>query len=150
MPYTQQYEHILEELASGKLDELQQRVLEILRRAYPRAVSREQLVEQTFGYIPDNLEKSTEDRKVRKCIEAMRALSIPIVSSSGEPGYRLDVSLEAFDAMAAENQSRIERLRECNQAIERTKQKIKQLGTSAIPGRVPEREHVTQFRFWRE
>lgn len=149
MTRTAQYEAVLNELAAGNLDQLQQRVLDVLRRAYPHGLSREQLIQQIYGYSVDDLPGSTEDRRIRKAIEAMRLAGIPIVSTSGEPGYRLDVSDAAFAAMDAELASRENHLRDRRNAIQQTRQKIRAMGVSAIPQDAPRK--ATQIGFdWRD
>ena len=57
-----------------------------------------------------NLSNDPHDRKIRKAIESLRNRMIPIVSSSGKAGYRLDTSPEAIQNMIAELKSRIAHL----------------------------------------
>jgi hypothetical protein len=52
------------------------------------------------------------DRKNRKGIEDLRNRLIPIVSSSGEAGYRLDTSPEAIGNMVLEWESHIAHLQQ--------------------------------------
>jgi hypothetical protein len=56
------------------------------------------------------LNNDTKDRKVRKAIEALRGRLVPIVSSSGQAGYRLDTSTEARGRMLADLVSRRDKL----------------------------------------
>jgi len=103
------YENLLEELAAGELTELQRKVFELLR-ANPDGLTRDQLVHHIFGYWPNELDGNTDDRKIRKAIEALRERLFPIVSTSSHPGYRLDVSREAVEKMIAELQSRRQKI----------------------------------------
>ncbi len=139
MTTTPVYEQILAELAVGELSELQERIFAALRRAYPASLSRHELVLQQYGYWPVDINKDVKDRKIRKAIQSMRDLLIPIVSSSGEAGYRLDVSEEAIRSMIAEWRSRRGRLNERILAAERALIRIHQLDISAIPSEMPAR-----------
>lgn len=93
------YERILDELAAGEMTERQRQVFGVLRRVYPSAISRRELVLQLDGYWPDDINGDRCDRKNRKAIQALRDMKIPIVSSSSQAGYRLDVSEEMIKAM---------------------------------------------------
>lgn len=99
------YEKLLDELAKGELTKLQRQIYELLK-VNPEGLTREDLVECLWGYRPGNVGDSSDDRKVRKAIEALRKRLFPIVSTSSKPGYRLDVSREAVLKMIAELQAR--------------------------------------------
>lgn len=103
------YRRMLEELGAGELNQLQNDVFDLLRR-YPSGLTRAEFVQQLFGYTPTDLANDVNDRKVRKAIEALRGRLFPIVSSSGEAGYRLDTSRAAVAGMVREWMSRREKL----------------------------------------
>jgi hypothetical protein len=117
MATTPQYDQLLADLAAGQLTELEQKVLDLLG-ANPDGLTRYELLEHIFGpgsrYVAEKrgLANSTDDRKIREAIESLRNNGVPVVSSSGKPGYRLDTSPEAVGAMIAEWQSRVENLQE--------------------------------------
>lgn len=50
------------------------------------------------------------ERKIRKGIESLRNVGIPIVSTSGKAGYKLDTNPENIQCMIKEWESRIARL----------------------------------------
>lgn len=95
------YDKLLQELEAGQLDDLQRRVFTLLKQN-PDGLSREQLVYNIFSYWPGLLEGNTDDRKIRKAIQRLRERLVPIVSSSGKAGYRLDISRDGVDKMLAE------------------------------------------------
>jgi hypothetical protein len=102
------YEQLLDELAR-ELPTLERKIFDALR-AHPEGLRRAQLVAIAYGEMvragaPAN--NSTKDRKVRK---AMRTRMIPIISSSGQAGYRLDVSRDARERMLADLRSRRDKL----------------------------------------
>lgn len=105
------YDQLIDELNLGELEHLERRVFEILK-ANPGGVTRSELVYLVYGARVQDLAGSTQDRKIRKAIESLRGRLVPIVSSSGEAGYRLDTSREAIEKMMSEWRSRIERLQE--------------------------------------
>lgn len=112
---TPQYEQILSELAGEALTELARKVFSELRANHD-GLTRYELLEKIYGpgarYLAEKrgLANSTEDRKIREAIEELRNNGVPVVSSSGAPGYRLDASPEAVGAMVAEWQSRVNNL----------------------------------------
>lgn len=106
---SQVYETLLEQLASGELTKLQREVFNLLK-ASPAGRTRAEMVVAIYGYRPTNLAADPNDRKIRKAIEALRGRLIPIVSSSGESGYRLDTSRETVRKMISEWASRREKL----------------------------------------
>ena len=109
------YEQILAELAGNALTELARKVFNELKDN-PAGLTRFDLLEKIYGpgarYLAEKrgLANSTDDRKIREAIEELRNNGIPVVSSSGAPGYRLDDSPEAVGAMVAEWQSRVNNL----------------------------------------
>jgi hypothetical protein len=115
MSTTPQYDHLLAELAGGELSALERQVFDLLK-ANPDGLTRYQLLAEIYGpkcaftAKTRGLANSSEDRKIRKAVEALRERGICIVSSSGEAGYRLDTSPEAVSAMVNEWQSRVNRL----------------------------------------
>jgi hypothetical protein len=102
MSTTPQYDALLAQVT----DELSRQVLEILMRN-PSGMTRSALVAEIYGFwIPDNeLASNVYDRKVRKAIEGLRK-DWPIVSNSGEAGYRLSEDAAEIDAYAAEQAAR--------------------------------------------
>lgn len=105
------YSKLLGELENGQLSDLQRQVFALLKDA-PQGLSRQDLVFRIFGYWPETLAENTDDRKIRKAIERLRQRLFPIVSTSGKPGYRLDVSREAVLNMIRELRSRKAHLEE--------------------------------------
>ena len=110
------YELLLDELAAGEMTTLQRKVFELLRD-YPQGYTRQELVYAIFGYVPIRIDGNTDDRKIRKAIERLRKRLFPIVSTSGQPGYRLDVSREAIQKMLAELRSRRDHIQEQINAV---------------------------------
>lgn len=110
------YENLLEELAAGELTVLQRQVFELLRD-HPDGLTRYDLVAQIYGYRPVTVDGNKHDRKIRKAIEKLRTRLYPIISTSGRPGYRLDVSREAAEKMLAELLSRKKHLEEQADAV---------------------------------
>ncbi len=148
MPRTQEYERLLLDLAGGELEPIEEEVFHALYMAWvykKGPLSREKLCEMYFGYIPESLASSTEDRKIRKAIESLRNRGIPILSSSGESGYWLDVSEKAIKAMIAEWESRRARLGERVEAANRALIAIHRLGAQAIPATVQPHEKARQI-----
>lgn len=112
---TPQYEQILAELAGDALTDLARKVFYALKEN-PDGLTRYELIEKLVGpgarYHAEHrgLANSSHDRKIREAIEELRNCGVPVVSSSGAPGYRLDASPEAVSAMVAEWQSRVNNL----------------------------------------
>lgn len=125
---SESYERMLDELASGEMTTLQRKVFELLRDA-PAGYTRQELVCAIFGYVPTKIDGNTDDRKIRKAIERLRKRLFPIVSTSGQPGYRLDVSREAIHKMLRELESRKARLQEQINAVA----KFYEMPTAYIP-----------------
>ena len=110
MARTPQYERLLAELDAGELSELALKVFDALQKA-PNGITRRGLVRAIYGVEAQrNLSNDPHDRKIRKAIESLRKRLIPIVSSSGKAGYRLDTSPEAVENMIKELRSRIAHL----------------------------------------
>jgi hypothetical protein len=116
MKPSETYEKMLEELAAGEMTALQRKIFDLLRD-YPQGYTRQELVCAIFGYMPTKIDGNTDDRKIRKAIERLRKRLFPIVSTSGKPGYRLDVSREAVRKMLLELESRKARLQEQIEAV---------------------------------
>lgn len=105
------YEELLSELVI-ELPEIERKVFNALKRN-PAGLKREQLVAIVFGAAVKAgtlLNNDPKDRKVRKAIESLRGRMVPIVSSSGQAGYRLDTSREARERMLADLISRRDHL----------------------------------------
>lgn len=112
MARTPQYQKLLNELESGELNEIERKILEALMKA-PKGLTRQGLIRIVFTVEPQrNLGNDPHDRKIRKGIESLRNRLIPIVSSSGEAGYRLDTSPDAIENMVIEWESRIAHLQQ--------------------------------------
>ena len=105
------YEQILFELASGEMSKLQRDVYNLLKQN-PEGLTRQELVLKIYGYRPVRLEACADDRKIRKAIEKLRQRLFPIVSTSSQPGYRLDFSRQAVAKMLGELQSRRDHIQE--------------------------------------
>ena len=112
MARTPQYQKLLSELESGELNEIERKILEALLKT-PKGLTRQGLIRIVFSVEPQrNLSNDPHDRKIRKGIESLRNRLIPIVSSSGEAGYRLDTSPDAIENMVMEWESRIAHLQQ--------------------------------------
>ena len=112
MARTPQYQQLLNELESGELNEIERKILEALMKA-TKGLSRQGLIRIVYGMKPrPNLGSDPKDRKIRKGIESLRNRLIPIVSSSGGAGYRLDTSPDAIENMVLEWESRIAHLQQ--------------------------------------
>lgn len=103
------YETILEEL-EGESQDIARKLIELLK-ANPQGMNRRQLVLAVHG-VPAriDLNKDNNDRKNRLVIAALRLRCIPIVSTSGKAGYRLDESDESRKKMLGEMISRSQKL----------------------------------------
>lgn len=142
MARTEQYERLLDQLASGELSEIEKKVYSALRRVFPAALTRYELIEIVFGYRPDkdeNLNNSTEDRKIRTAIASMFEKGIPIISNSGSAGYCIDIDESHWDVTLVDLRSKEQSLREKVESAERIINLIRQLGRDAIPTDVPEK-----------
>lgn len=112
MSRTLEYEKLLAELNAGELPVLELKILEALLQA-PKGLTRKGLIRIVFREEPQtNLGNDTRDRKIRKGIESLRNAGIPIVSTSGKAGYKLDTNPENIECMIKEWESRIARLQQ--------------------------------------
>lgn len=116
---TDVYDRILEEL-QNELGELERRVFNALRD-HPGGMTRQQLAAVVYhewrSRRVDN--NDTKDRKIRKTIESLRLRGVPIISTSGKAGYRMDVSPEGRQAMLMELIRRRDRLNELISRVSR-------------------------------
>lgn len=101
MQPSQIYDQLLQSLENGELNKLERQIF-LLLKEHPAGLSRQDLVLKIQGYWPEKLDGNTDDRKNRKAIQRLRERLVPIVSTSGQPGYRLDISREGVDRMLAE------------------------------------------------
>lgn len=141
MSRTDVYERILNELADGELDELEVKVFHFLRRVYPAPLTRYDLLECIFGYRPaedENLNNNTDDRKIRTAIASMFEKGVPIVSTSGGAGYRIDIDLEQWNEVAKELESKKATFQKKVSAAYRIIRTIRKYGVNAIPSNVPQ------------
>lgn len=107
MPHTPEYKKLLMELNAGELPVIVRKIMDALLQA------RKGLIRIVFGEEPENnLSNDTRDRKIRKGIEYLRNLGIPIVSTSGKAGYKLDTNPQNIEEMIREWESRIVQLRQ--------------------------------------
>lgn len=135
MPLTEQYKVILDEW-EAQLEDMEITIFQALRRAYPGGRRRRQLIFDVFGQLIPNtvdLNNNKYDRKIRLTIAAMREELIPIVSSSGEAGYRLDLSEETICKMIDEWSRRQEMYRQKVERGNRLILRIRELGERALP-----------------
>ena len=117
MSHTPQYEKLLVELNAGELPVIERKILEVLCQA-PKGLTRRGLVRIVFGQEAcTNLGNDTKDRKIRKAIESLRNRGIPILSNSGQAGYKLDTDPEHIECMVRELKSRIMHLQQRVEAI---------------------------------
>jgi len=111
MSRTSEYEKLLVDLKT-EFPYVQYKILEALLRA-PRGSNRKGLIRVVFGEEPQtNLGNDTRDRKIRKGIESLRNRGIPIVSTSGRAGYKLDTNPKNIACMIKEWESRIVHLQQ--------------------------------------
>lgn len=103
------YEKLMSDLENGEASDLQRKIFKLLKDN-PRGLTRQALVQCIYGYTPLVLDGNTDDRKIRKAIEKLRKRLFPIVSNSGEAGYRLDVSRPAVIKMLTDLRSRRDNL----------------------------------------
>jgi hypothetical protein len=107
------YEQILEEL-QVELSELERKIFNVLKWS-PDGITRRSLVYEIYGvYVGngDDINNNKHDRKIRLAIASMQDRLVPIVSSSGKAGYRMDTSRENAEKMAMEMESRAAKLRD--------------------------------------
>ena len=131
------YEQVLAELEAGERNSIARKIFTLLSEN-PNGLTRERLVFLILDRVPQaNINNDPGDRKIRETIASMRARLIPIVSNSGQAGYKLDDSSEARQIMLAEMISRRDRLNEQIQAASKSWQ---------IPLSYREPEQVIQGR----
>ncbi len=153
MTHTDVYERILENLANGEMTGLQKSIFAALRKAYPQGRTRRQLIGDCYGEasIPaedTDLNNNSHDRKIRIAIgEMFNKKLIPVVSTSGEPGYRIEVSEKQIKAMVAEWRSREARTQEKICAAEKLLVKVRRYGMEAIPVEIVAEEPAKQLSF---
>lgn len=112
MPHTPEYKKLLMELNAGELPIIVRKLMDALLQA-PKGLTRKGLIRIVFDEEPgNNLSNDTRDRKIRKGIEYLRNLGIPIVSTSGKAGYKLDTDPKNIEEMIQEWESRIVQLRQ--------------------------------------
>lgn len=112
MPNTPEYKKLLMELNAGELPIIVRKIMDALLQA-PKGLTRKGLIRIVFDEEPENnLSNDTRDRKIRKGIEYLRNLGIPIVSTSGKAGYKLDTDPKNIEEMIQEWESRIVQLRQ--------------------------------------
>ena len=117
MSRTPQYEKLLVELNAGELPIIERKILDVLCQA-PKGLTRRGLVRIVFGQEAcTNLGNDTKDRKIRKAVESLRNRGIPILSNSGQAGYKLDTNPENIECMVRELKSRIMHLQQRLDAI---------------------------------
>lgn len=124
------YEQMMIELRY-QMDDLERRVFQALRE-HPEGMRRPQLVAYVFRQTRSSrtINNDTQDRKVRKAIESLRLKGVPIISTSGRPGYRLDASEKAKREMMAELISRRDRLNELIRTVSNFK---------SVPEKIPQK-----------
>lgn len=157
MTHSAIYERILEDLAAGEMNDLQKSIFAALRKAYPQGRTRRQLIGDCYGEacIPaetEDLNNNSHDRKIRIALGDMfNEKLIPIVSTSGEPGYRIDVSEERIYEMIAEWRSRAARTSEKIVAAQKLLVKVRQYGLEIVPQEIvtPEKK-PEQLSFMQE
>ncbi len=119
MAHTLEYEKLLAELENGNLEEIKGKILEALLRA-PQGLTRKGLIRVVFAEeAQKNLSNDTRDRKIRKAIESLRDRGIPIVSTSGKAGYKLETDPGKIAEMLGEMRSRIAHLEQKVESMQR-------------------------------
>ena len=119
--------------------EMERKVFNALKRN-PKGLNRPQLVAICFGEnvrAGSTTNNNSKDRRVQLAIARLRTRMVPIISSSGEAGYRLDTSDEGRKTMLGELISRRNNL---NDLITRVARMYD------LPAEIPASEIVTQER----
>jgi hypothetical protein len=144
--------HPVYELVMGEweqeLEDIEKKIFQALKRAYPEGRTRRALIFDVYNaVVPDDedLNNNARDRKIRKTIAKMFDDLIPIVSSSGAAGYRLDLSEETIRSMINEWHRRREQYAHKIERGERLILKIKQVGEAVIPESLPEEPKQLSF-----
>lgn len=141
MSTTEVYDKILEDL-KVELDELERRIFHALTNN-PDGLTRRQLVYEVYGLVIapyDDINNDKHDRKIRMAISSMQDRLVPIISSSGQPGYRLDISREGAEKMASELESRAAHMQEKARRIRQSS-----LFNVRVPERLIEPEKTEQL-----
>jgi hypothetical protein len=100
------YDSMLAELEAGERNSIARRVFAMLKQ-HPEGIDRRTFVLFIYNVqAKEDLASDTHDRKIRNTIARMRARLIPIISTSGESGYRLDDSDKARKELLSEMISR--------------------------------------------
>ena len=129
MTTTAIYERIKEELASGELKEREASILTALF-GHSDGLTREALVRITDGRVAyTDINSDPADRKNRRAIASLRERLIPVKSSSGEAGYRLDATVDGLREMLAEMEAR---QKKAEQMAEQIRQMIERCGATPI------------------
>jgi len=149
MPLNPTYETLMQEW-EAELDGLAAKVFQSLKQAFPNGRTRRELIKDVYGIsIPEtaDLNNNHMDRKIRLTIAKLFQRLIPVMSSSGKAGYRLDLSEETIRKVVGEW---TRRRNEYDSKIRRGEQlilKIKQVGELAMPVKVSRPAIVTQLNF---
>jgi hypothetical protein len=141
------YELVMEEWEQ-ELEDIEQKIFKALKNVYPESLTRRELIYVVYGVVVPidvDLNNNAMDRKIRKTIAKMFDDLIPIVSSSGAAGYRLDLSEDTIQKMINEWQRRREQYAHKIQRAEKLKLKIREVGEQAIPERLPEQPRQMSF-----
>lgn len=130
------YDHIKSELEGG---ELNLRAAKILRALMERInvqgqaayLTRAEMVRVTDDRSPwQNIGDDPADRKNRLVINYLRERMIPVASSSGQAGYRLELSVEGLEEMRAEMVARRDKI---GQGIAKIEDMIERCKSEPIP-----------------
>ena len=142
------YEKLLLEW-EARLESNSLAIFRALRIAYPAALTRRNLILAVFGEViplDADLNNNKFDRIIRKTIKFMfEELGIPIVSSSAQAGYKLDITVESMEAYILQAAARESKARENKEAAYKILDKIKKQGRNAIPTDLPEFEKPVQL-----
>lgn len=129
-----------------EMDTLEARVFSILRQAYPEGRTRAQLVYDVYGVVVEsNINNDKHDRLIRMAISAMRKRDIPIFSTSGAPGYRLELSENSLGLMISEMRDRRENIDAQIRSLETTILRLRHARETALPEDYPPREKAEQL-----
>jgi hypothetical protein len=142
------YEAILDEWET-ELKDSALKVFQALKKAYPDGLTRRQLIHEVYGVVvPESVDLNNNkyDRKIRLTIAALFERLIPIVSSSSQAGYRLDLSEETITKMIGEWSRRQEMYRQKVERGNRLLVNIRQFGARAMPVELTAQESWKQER----
>jgi len=130
------------------MDTLEARVFSILRQAYPEGRTRQQLVMDLYGEsVQVNINNDTRDRGVRRAIENMRKRDIPIFSTSGSAGYRLELNDNTLGKLIKGMRDRTDSLNDQIRSLERTAARLRHARETALPESYPPRQKAEQLSF---